>query len=338
MYHLIPHQPAIHELSTIELDPNKKTFIDQMDSLYHRLGSHFQVSYGEQVYPIHVCRTPYLYDSNKWYYVIQWDQPVSYDATYHPFKIECLDLFYTDQPNPNHCYIKQIRKTDTISGKQMISFVLSWLKHFGATKVCLHDVAMIQYQPHMETSLSWYTLCTYGRTYYQSFGFQLMPMDRNTEVRYGTKEIMQQQFQSMVEEMRGITVLDAYERHQHFMNMLEHETELQCHIFHISAPGIVSPEKQKDTLVTLQFHGSILHKYLKKHKKLRTMFVSEMLTYYLTSKKGHTYVLLKHILFEQPIYKITRQSDGESAYLGYSSLGIMLETYMKYGRWYYSFY
>jgi hypothetical protein len=151
---------------------NKKTFIIRND--------------GIDLYCV-ILRT-------KKYYSDHYTYDIKCDISYYPeiTKNDIIPLWIMYQYPPGYClcgrgcsndlsvYIANISKTNDITGTNIVNLALTLLRFLKVKKCSLHDGARVSCNKDIQIDLSVYKLFTNSASFYEKFGFKLVP-DVETE-------------------------------------------------------------------------------------------------------------------------------------------------------------
>lgn len=152
-----------------------------------KYGRKFKIQFDENtLIPVILYQVDYPHNPKVKYYSLIYDITDREDYLF-PFKIDFYDVVNLE--NNNNCYIANIHKTATISGTQMVNFVIKLLVVLRANKVYLNDGARIDCD-NTTIDLSFYKLIERGGTFYQKFGFKFIANETWHRLNYGTSQNM----------------------------------------------------------------------------------------------------------------------------------------------------
>ncbi len=166
----------------LDKDVFSGTLQNNLKSIYNTYGSQFSIKYNDKI-DLHVKLFEYITLSGRKYFEIQ-----GY--------MDCFNIdFYDNSKIGSNVYISYIHKLDdpSISGSDIVRFVLKFLKKLNTKKAYLIDRASVECKgTNTKMDLSIIKILTNGLTFYTKLGFKLfLGYVRSPEYKLSDKQIIE---------------------------------------------------------------------------------------------------------------------------------------------------
>lgn len=202
---------------------NKKKIFDydlqkNLRLLYKKYGPKFYLQWKKIKIPCIITKDKIKSNNNE-FYTIKYDIDRNPNHLY-PFKITFMD--YSTMETTDNCSIDNISKTKDVSGTDMVSIILLFLKNLNARRACLIDAASIKcMKDKNKLSLSLFKLIEKKKTFYQKFGFKIC-IGNNTslQIMYKDSTEVQKILLSSIQKFKKIKVVEYTKVYQKLIKIL----------------------------------------------------------------------------------------------------------------------
>lgn len=223
-----------------------------------------------------------------------------------PFKITFLD--YATMVKNNDCYINNIHKTNTISGSEMVEFILYLLKKLGVERAVLHDGTRIHCGDGHEIDLSFFKLIEKNITFYQKFGFKFkLDVHNDTSViRYGTTEGVNNALTEALDKFRQIETKYYVDACKEIIKICsdvvlnQDYDNLNILLYSRTQPYLISKwEKRTKLNSMIKDYDLVLHVL----KNAKQKYLCDVLVDVFYKNCEH-YVILENVLLQNLVYSV----------------------------------
>lgn len=195
---------------------------NNLSKIYDLFGSQFTTKSGNIEFPTILEKR--MLPNDVWYYSFMYDEP---NRT-NELRFIKIDFYnrVTAQTD-NQAFINNIRKTDKISGTEMVKLVLQICRILGVKKVLLGDGASIPCG-NVDVDLSFIKLLEYDMTFYMKLGFDFeITNDQYPPIRFTDKTKLKKEVSNLISQIRQIRTKDILDECRKIINLVSDVAKTQ---------------------------------------------------------------------------------------------------------------
>jgi len=289
------------------LGNNLQTNLEKIKSIY---GNVFTINYNDIKIPVKLLKSKFKYNPTLKYFYMIYDKK-DRESELFPFKVDFFDFLKLEKNN--NAYIANIHKTETISGTEMMNFILKFLKLLKAEYIRLYDDAHVNCTKNNYSAIMDLTilkLIQTSKTFYQKFGFKLI-VGKSTDliIQYKNDKNLNNAFNDSMKRLKKIETHKLYTTYKSLLEILnkvminQDYDNIEIYFYHPIEPYInkksYNREKVKNIINDIDLIMEIFNSYDYKSTKYFYQLLSQI-----AIQNCADYETLIEIIFENVLYII----------------------------------
>lgn len=286
---------------------------DNLEELNRKFGKNFKIKYNNIT--IDVILTKETSNINDITYYVMYSDYENRTEPYRPFFIDFIDP--TTLSTSDNSYIRQIHKTNDISGSDMVKLVLQINRILKVKKTYLSDGASVNCNG-IDYSLSFFKLLEKKQTFYMKFGFKFTINETRSQIglnpalKFKSEEQFNQKINELIDNIREIKIKDLINEYEQTLDLItlimkeNNEHKMEIILQKIGIPNSLNNNYYKEnpynSIQSLFTECNEMLNFLNKTKK--TYLYQYLIEIFNDKEKCSDYDLFLKYITENKRYKI----------------------------------